>query len=231
MRFGVPMQRERDRVKRRASDELLGRLSEQRLVAAADTVAGVRAFEVVNVGGVDVKPFLDKTDGERIVEADAFDDGVVETASLATTAIRPGAPATNAADVTINGLNALGGSTSAPGATEVVSATFDVTVAGEVIIKLLAAFEATNAETCEMALLIDDPGTKSMDDIRGVASARFRLLEVNDPGGDASSMVQIVSAQVLAAGTHTARLVAMARLDPSEFSVPAGSASIEVYVR
>lgn len=195
-----------------------------------DVLDGTEDFTAISVGGQNVRPFLDRTDGSALTDSAGIGTGVVSTGNLATTAIRPGAPATNASDVSISGLNAVGGNLNTAASTEVVSATFTCD-AGDVIIKLLAAFEASNAETCEMALLIDDPGQKSMNQIRAVPGDRFRLLEVNDPGGDASSMVQIVSTQTLTAGSHTARLVALARLDPSEFTVPAGSASIEVYVR
>ena len=34
---------------------------------AVEVVLGNRPFEVVNVGGTDVKPFLDKTDGDALV--------------------------------------------------------------------------------------------------------------------------------------------------------------------
>lgn len=203
-------------------------------VSAQALATGVAKFSAVNVGGIDVKPFLDKTDGTKLTEAAALDNGVVVTQALATTAIRPGAPVTNATAVSITGLNAVGGDLDAAGATEVVSATFNVPEDGDVIIKLTAAFEATNAETCEMALFIDDAGSKSMNQIRAMQTTdanRFRLLEVNDPGGDASSAVLIVSTMNMTAGSHTARLVAMARLDPSEFTVPGGSAALEVFVR
>lgn len=197
-------------------------------------LAGTVAFTGLLVGATNVKPFLDKTDGTALIDSTGLNDGVVVTKSLSTTAIRPGAPVTNAAAVSIQGLNSFGGDLNFAGATEVVSASFTIADAQDVTIVLTATFEVSNAETCEMALFIDDTGSKSMNQIRAIDatdSNRFRLLEVNDPGGDASTVALIVTTQAMTAGAHTARLVAMARLDPSEFVAPIGSASIEVYVR
>lgn len=192
---------------------------------------GLRPFQALNVGGQDVRPFLDKTDGSALVDEAGLAPGVVVTQALATTAIRPGAPWTNAAEIEINGLNAVGGNINTAAATEVITATFDVPADGEVIIELLATFEATNAETCEMALFVDSPGQKSMSQIRAQASNLFRLLEVNDPGGDASAVAQIIHGVTLTAGLHTATVWALNQLNPGEFIVPAGSASLKVFVR
>ena len=50
-------------------------------------LAGEESFTGLNVGGTDVKPFLDKTDGEKLVETSGLDDDLVETAEVATGAI------------------------------------------------------------------------------------------------------------------------------------------------
>jgi hypothetical protein len=53
---------------------------------AVEVVLGNRPFEVVNVGGTDVRPFLDKTDGEKLTNEDGLDTGLVSTVKLAANA-------------------------------------------------------------------------------------------------------------------------------------------------
>lgn len=196
-------------------------------------LAGTESFTGLNVGGVNVKPFLDKTDGTKLVTSGGIATGYVGTTTLATTAIRPGAPVTNAALVSVNGLNAVGGNVNAAGATTVVSATFTAPEAGNIIIRFTASLEITNAETCELAMFIDYSGTHSMQairDVEGVDPTRYREIVQNDPGGDSSS-AQIVTTQSLSAGSHTVLILAMAKLDAGEIIVPAGGGAIEVFVR
>jgi len=236
-RSGIPMQRLRDRARISLSPErraaFADRGLEMRAEAGAETVLGNRPFEVVNVAGTDVAPFLGKTDGEKLVTAGGLDDGYVATAALSTTAIRPGAPATNAAQVLIKGLNLTGGSTSAAGATTLLTTTFDVPVTGTVIIRFTATLTSTNAETVEIALFDDFTGTNNMDTIRAVETSdptRYRLVEQNDPAGDTGS-VQIVTTASLTAGTHSVTVLGMAILNNDEFLIEAGGAALEVFVR
>jgi hypothetical protein len=199
----------------------------------ARTLEGREDFSGVLVGGQDVKPFLDKTDGAKLVDAGGLASGYVGATTLATTAIRPGAPVTNAALVNVNGLITVGGDVNTAGASEIVSATFTVPETGAVIVCFSVAFVVTNAETCELALFIDYSGITSMQAIRDVETAdptRYREIVQNDPGGDSAS-VQIVTTQTLTAGSHTIKVLAWATQNASEFQVPAGSAAIEVFVR
>lgn len=198
-----------------------------------DVLAGDETFTGLNVGGTDVKPFLDLTDGAKITDSAALDTGVVDTQALSTTALRPGAPATNAAQVLIKGLNITGGSTSAAGATTLLTTTFDVPVAGTVIIRFTATLTSTNAETLEAALFVDFAGTNNMDTIRAVESSdptRYRFVEQNDPAGDTGS-IQIVTTAALTAGSHSVTVLGMAILNNDEFLIEPGGASIEVFLR
>jgi len=184
-------------------------------------LAGTEEFTAVNVGGT------------IVAENAGIAAGVVDTAALSTTAIRPGAPATNAAQVLIQGLNFTGGSTSAVGATTLLTATFDVPVTGLVIIRFTATLTSTNAETLEAALFLDFSGTHNMDNIRAVATSdptRYRFIEQNDPAGDTGS-IQIVTTASLTAGSHTVTVLGMAILNNDEFLIEAGGASLEVFVR
>ncbi len=187
----------------------------------ARTLQGREDFAAVNVGGT------------IVAENAGIAAGVVDTAALSTTAIRPGAPATNAAQVLIKGLNFTGGSTSAVGATTLLTTTFDVPVAGTVIIRFTATLTSTNAETLEAALFVDFSGTHNMDNIRAVETSdptRYRFVEQNDPAGDTGSM-QIVTTASLTAGSHTVIVLGMAILNNDEFLIEAGGASLEVFVR
>jgi hypothetical protein len=56
------------------------------MLAVDDVVDGTTAFTGLNVGGVNVKPFLDKTDGSKLTNAAGLDTGVVTTAKLAANA-------------------------------------------------------------------------------------------------------------------------------------------------
>jgi hypothetical protein len=184
-------------------------------------LAGTEEFTAVNVGGT------------IVAENAGIAVGVVDTAALSTTAIRPGAPATNAAQVLIKGLNFTGGSTSAVGATTLLTATFDVPVTGTVIIRFTATLTSTNAETLEAALFVDFSGTHNMDNIRAVETSdptRYRFVEQNDPAGDTGS-IQIVTTASLTAGSHTVIVLGMAILNNDEFLIEAGGASLEVFVR
>ena len=99
VRRGIPTERPPLSIEQRL--HLAAKRAEQGVQAAAaadgrvdDVLSGDEVFSAVNVGGTDVKPFLDKTDGAALVDADGLAVGVVDTAALSTTAIRPGAPAT-----------------------------------------------------------------------------------------------------------------------------------------
>ncbi len=61
------------------------------------------AFTALNVGGTDVRPFLDMTDGTRIVDADALDDGVVLTATIGTGAVTTEGASFTAASLDVTG--------------------------------------------------------------------------------------------------------------------------------
>lgn len=50
-------------------------------------LAGTEAFTGLNVGGTNVKPFLDKTDGSALTDADGLDDALVSTAKIADEAV------------------------------------------------------------------------------------------------------------------------------------------------
>lgn len=245
VRRGIPTERPPLSIEQRL--HLAAKRAEQGVQAAAaaqadataadgrvdDVLSGDEVFSAVNVGGTDVKPFLDKTDGAALVDADGLAVGVVDTAALSTTAIRPGAPATNAAQVLIKGLNLTGGSTSAAGATTLLTTTFDVPVTGTVIIRFTATLTSTNAETVEIALFVDFSGTNNMDTIRAVEASdptRYRFVEQNDPAGDTGS-VQIVTTASLTAGTHSVTVLGMALLNNDEFQIEAGGAALEVFVR
>jgi len=67
-----------------------------------DVLAGDEAFTGLNVGGTDVKPFLDLTDGEKITDSAALDDGLVPTAKVASSAITAGATSAVGGVVALN---------------------------------------------------------------------------------------------------------------------------------
>lgn len=238
VRRGIPTERPPLSIEQRL--HLAAKRAEQGVQAAAaadgrvdDVLSGDEVFSAVNVGGTDVKPFLDKTDGAKLTDSSGLDDEVVQTAALSTTAIRPGAPATNAAQVLIKGLNLTGGSTSAVGASTLLTTSFDVPVTGTVIIRFTATLTSTNAETVEIALFVDFSGTHNMDNIRAVESSdptRYRFVEQNDPAGDTGS-VQIVTTASLTAGSHSVTVLGMALLNNDEFQIEAGGAALEVFVR
>lgn len=213
--------------------ETLERVANSTKRRLARTLEGRENFTGVLVDEQDVAPFLGKTDGEKLVTAGGLAAGYVVTDTLATTALRPGAPATNAAQVLIKGLNFTGGSTSAAGATTLLTTTFDVPVTGTVIIRFTATLTSTNAETLEAALFVDFAGTNNMDTIRAVETSdptRYRIVEQNDPAGDTGS-VQIVTTASLTAGSHSVTVLGMAILNNDEFLIEAGGASIEVFLR
>ena len=111
-RNGTPMQRVRDRARSSVAPSRLVALRERGLelsvdaasvaadAAAADAaaaastattvngrvtnvLAGTEAFTGLNVGGTNVKPFLDKTDGSKITSSTALDSSTVVTATVA----------------------------------------------------------------------------------------------------------------------------------------------------
>lgn len=57
------------------------------LLAADQIVDGTTPFTALNMAGTDVAPFLAKTDGERLIDSDALDDGVVVTQTIAVDAV------------------------------------------------------------------------------------------------------------------------------------------------
>jgi hypothetical protein len=106
-RNGTPIQRVRERARVRvplartaayaARDlELAGEKAEAAQVAAAaaavaatavdgrvdDVLDGTEDFTGLNVGGTDVKPFLDKTDGDKLTDASGLDTAIVSTAAI-----------------------------------------------------------------------------------------------------------------------------------------------------
>lgn len=111
MRSGTPMQRLRDRERVRPAPELLERFEAREIEdagenaleakataqsAAADaleaqtaideTLDGTREFTGLKIGGKNVKPFLDYTDGSAITNSAALPSGVVQSAAGAGTA-------------------------------------------------------------------------------------------------------------------------------------------------
>jgi len=68
----------------------------------ARTLEGRENFTGLNVGGTDVKPFLDLTDGEKITDSAALDTGVVSTAKVASSAITAGATSSVGGVVALN---------------------------------------------------------------------------------------------------------------------------------
>lgn len=195
-------------------------------------LAGTTAFTGLNVGGVNVKPFLDKTDGSALTNASGLGAAVVETAAIDTTAIRPNPPYAIVGASSVNGLSAVGGDVNAAAATVVLYTTFTLAATEGVTIALQASGAFSNAETTEFGLFVDYAGVQSMQAIRnleGPTPAQYRkLAEPNASGGPASLFMTVVL--TLAAGTHTIQLLAMGE-NPGEFVVPAGGASVEVYVR
>lgn len=66
-----------------------------------DTLAGDLPFTGLNVNGTDVAPFLDKTDGEMLVDSTALAAGVVVTEALEANAVS--APSEDATGGTVDG--------------------------------------------------------------------------------------------------------------------------------
>ena len=56
------------------------------MLAIDDVVDGTTSFTALKVGGVNVKPFLDNTDGTKLTNAAGLDTGVVTTAKIAANA-------------------------------------------------------------------------------------------------------------------------------------------------
>lgn len=75
--------------------------------AAADgrvtnVVGGVEPFTALNVGGTNVKPFLDKTDGAKLTDAAGLNDGLVVTEKVAPEAVTVDGLASTDARITLN---------------------------------------------------------------------------------------------------------------------------------
>jgi hypothetical protein len=68
----------------------------------ARTLEGRENFTGVQVGGQNVKPFLDLTDGSKITSSAALDTGVVSTAKVASSAITAGATSSVGGVVALN---------------------------------------------------------------------------------------------------------------------------------
>lgn len=66
-------------------------------------LAGEEEFSGLNVGGTDVKPFLDRTDGSMITDSAALDDGLITTGKVAVNAITAEASAFTAASLDVTG--------------------------------------------------------------------------------------------------------------------------------
>jgi hypothetical protein len=69
----------------------------------ARTLEGREDFSGVLVNGQDVSPFLDKTDGEKLVDAGGLADSYVETATVSTDAITSEGSAFTAASLDVTG--------------------------------------------------------------------------------------------------------------------------------
>jgi hypothetical protein len=105
-RNGTPLQRLRDRSRISLAPERRAVFEERRLEmqaeSAAETVLGNRPFDVVNVAGTDVAPFLGKTDGEKLVDPGGLDDGYVDTLAIDTAAVTSGATSSVGGVVSLN---------------------------------------------------------------------------------------------------------------------------------
>lgn len=186
-----------------------------------DVLSGDEPFIAVNVGG------------SIVMENGGLADGVVDTAAISITAVRPGAPATNAEEVGLMGLDAIGGNVNAAGAAVLVSTSFVVPMTGDVTLVCGVSFNTTNDTEFEFALLLDHVWANSMAAIRNVEAidpARYRKITQPDPAGGPAS-ISIVATATMNAGTHTATLLGMDTGGSFNGSVPAGSASLEVYLR
>lgn len=128
-RSGTPSQRLRERVRKVPPPELIAYFRERGLeyaveqveivadgavvdaaAAAADVVDlsdGTTAFTALNVGGTDVKPFLDLTDGAKITDSAALDDGLVPTVKVADDAITSEGSAFTAASLDVTGTSEI----------------------------------------------------------------------------------------------------------------------------
>lgn len=111
MRNGTPMQRLRDRERISLTPERRAAVAERRLEmqaeGAAETVLGNRPFEIVNVEGTDVAPFLGKTDGEKLVDPTGLGDDVVETAAVLADAITAEGSTFTAASLDVTGTSEI----------------------------------------------------------------------------------------------------------------------------
>lgn len=75
------------RVRRKAEAAAAAAATAQAAAEAADgrvddVLDGTEDFTGLNVGGTDVKPFLDKTDGDKLTDATGLDTAVVQTAAI-----------------------------------------------------------------------------------------------------------------------------------------------------
>lgn len=103
-------------------------------------LAGLENFTGIQVGGQQVKPFLDKTDGDMLVLPSALDDGVVETRAVALQAVVESERFVDATSVSI-------------GTTEIVLATVTVdALLGDVID--IATTVALNVSAATMVSII-----------------------------------------------------------------------------
>jgi hypothetical protein len=106
-----------------AQDLIDVKLGEQDVILQAQidrlnrVLAGTEEFTGLNVGGVDVKPFLDKTDGDKLIDVTGLADGLVSTAKVELAAI------TDAEASAVSGLTTLSGSSETTVATRAYSTT------------------------------------------------------------------------------------------------------------
>lgn len=123
-RNGTPMQRLRDRQRVSVAPERVAYLRERGLEVAVeeaavaadaaqadateaqDTVdgalAGTEAFAALNVGGTDVKPFLDRTDGDKLTDSAGLAPEVVVTEAIAATAVSSTEDAFSLSSISLN---------------------------------------------------------------------------------------------------------------------------------
>lgn len=77
----------------RRQDEQQAELEAQQAALAAEVdrlnrvLAGTENFTGIQVGGQNVRPFLDRTDGSVLVDSDGLGEGVVQTANIALQAV------------------------------------------------------------------------------------------------------------------------------------------------
>lgn len=151
---------------------------------------GTTPFTAVNVGGVNVKPFLDKTDGAKLTDTSALDDEVVTTPAIAASA------------VTDHDFDFTAGVVSCDSETPVIVATKAVT--------LLAGEAAALTANCTTALTTSGTGARGFISIfrDGVEIASSKRTAIGLPASvavEASATTQYTDEPGAGTFTYTLR--------------------------